>query len=73
MALEEKAEEKKRKQEGKEERTRKREIQQQEMAVQREAAKKTIGKQIVLDTTNLLFFAWTVNRHHVITCALLSM
>ena len=72
MALEEKAEEKKRKQEEKEERTRKREIQQQEMAVQKEA-EKTKGKQIVLDTTNLLSFAWTVNRHHVITCALLSM
>ena len=73
MALEEKAEEKKRKQEGKEERTRKREMKRQEKAVLKEAAKKTKGKQVVLDTTNLLSFAWTVNRHHVITCALVSL
>jgi len=72
-ALEEKAEEKKRKQEGKEKRMRKREMKRQEMAAQKEAAKKTKGKQVVLDTTNLLSFAWTVNRHHVITGALLSL
>ena len=51
MALEEKAEMKKRKQEGKE-RTRKREMKRQEKAVLEEVAKKTKGKQVVLDTTN---------------------
>ena len=73
MALEEKAEEKKRKQEGKEERTRKREMKRQEKAVLKEAAKKTKVKHVVLDTRNLLSFARTVNRHHVITCALPSL
>ena len=36
-------------------------------------SKKTKEKQVVLDTTNLLSFAWTVYRHHVITCALLFL
>ena len=72
MALEEKAEKKKRKQEEKE-RTRESEKKRQEKVAQKEAANKTKGKQVVLDTTSLLSFIWTVNRHHVITCALLSL
>ena len=41
-----------------------REMKRQEKAVQKEAAKKTKGKQVVLDTKNILSFAWTVNRHY---------
>ena len=36
-------------------------------------SKKDKREQVVLDTTNLLSFAWTVYRHHVITCALLFL
>ena len=37
-------------------------MKRQEMAAQKEAAKKIKGKQVVLDTTNLLSSAWAVNR-----------
>ena len=52
---------------------REREKKRQEKAAQKDAAKKTKGKQVVLDTTSLLSFIWTVNRHHVISCALLFL